>query len=74
MSAEVLHESTKLVISGDDPEQFPTLDEVERRYIRRVLEATRGNKAQTARILGVGRRTLYRWLERMASGNEDNGG
>ncbi|MCG8423925.1 MAG: sigma-54 dependent transcriptional regulator [Proteobacteria bacterium] len=63
------YESTKLVIGGDDPEQFPTLEELERRYIRRVLEATRGNKAQTARILGMGRRTLYRWLERMDDGS-----
>lgn len=59
------YESSKMVISGDDPEHFPTLDEVQRRYIRRVLEATHDNKAQTARILGLGRRTLYRWLERM---------
>jgi two-component system response regulator AtoC len=36
------------------------LEEIERRYIRRVLEITRGNKTLAAQILGVNRRTLYR--------------
>jgi two-component system response regulator HydG len=47
-------------------EGFPSLDEVERRYIRRVMEATGGNKTLAARILGVHRRTLYRkdWTPR----------
>jgi two-component system response regulator HydG len=36
------------------------LQEVERRYIRRVLEAAGGNKTLAAQILGVHRRTLYR--------------
>jgi two-component system response regulator HydG len=40
--------------------EFPSLDEVERRYIRRVMQATGGNKTLAARILGVDRRTLYR--------------
>jgi DNA-binding NtrC family response regulator len=40
------------------------LEELERRYIQRVLETVRGNKADAARILGVDRKTLYRKLER----------
>jgi two-component system response regulator AtoC len=36
------------------------LEEIQRRYIRRVLKATRGNKTLAAQILGVNRRTLYR--------------
>jgi two-component system response regulator HydG len=36
------------------------LREVERRYIRRVMMATGGNKTLAAQILGVDRRTLYR--------------
>jgi two-component system response regulator HydG len=60
-----LYQSTELVIHGDDPEEFPTLEELERRYIRRVLEATRGNKTQASRILGMNRRTLYRRIERL---------
>lgn len=45
-------------------QSFPSLDELERDYIERVLEATRGNKEQAARILGISRATLYRILER----------
>ena len=39
------------------------LDELERRHILKVLEYTRGNKAETARLLGIGIATLYRKLE-----------
>jgi two-component system response regulator HydG len=46
--------------SGD----FPTLAELERRYIGRVLAAVHGNKTRAARVLGLDRRTLYRKLER----------
>jgi DNA-binding NtrC family response regulator len=36
--------------------------EIHRRYARHVLQRTDGNKAQTARILGINRATLYRLL------------
>ena len=39
-----------------------TLHELEREYIDKTLEATRGNKTEDARILGVDRTTLYRKL------------
>ncbi|MDI5933615.1 sigma-54-dependent transcriptional regulator [Halomonas kalidii] len=42
---------------------WPSLEDVEKRYIRKVLEATGGNKRRTADILGIARRTLYRRLE-----------
>ena len=38
------------------------LEEIERAYVRRVLEEHGGNKAGAARILGINRRTLYRKL------------
>jgi two-component system response regulator HydG len=44
----------------DETEDWVPLEEIERRYIRRVLEMTRGNKTLAAQILGVNRRTLYR--------------
>jgi two-component system, NtrC family, response regulator AtoC len=47
-----------------DPKKLLSMDEVERRYIRCVLEATGGNKASAARVLGFDRRTLYRKLGR----------
>ncbi len=45
------------------PTRWPSLEEVEKRYIRKVLEATGGNKRRTAEVLGIARRTLYRRLE-----------
>ncbi|MGQ7261536.1 sigma-54-dependent transcriptional regulator [Vreelandella sp. V005] len=45
------------------PIRWPSLEEVERRYINKVLEATGGNKRRTAEVLGIARRTLYRRLE-----------
>jgi two-component system response regulator HydG len=59
------HRSSRIVISGDDPEEMPTLEEMERRYVARVLEAVQHNKSYAARVLGVDRRTLYRKLERL---------
>ncbi|HEX7316122.1 MAG TPA: sigma-54 dependent transcriptional regulator [Pyrinomonadaceae bacterium] len=43
---------------------LPTLDELERRYLLHVLEATGGNRTRTAEILRIDRRTLYRMAER----------
>jgi DNA-binding NtrC family response regulator len=58
------YQSSHMVIASDDPADLPTLEDLERRYIQRVLKAVAGNKTQAARVLGVDRRTLYRKLER----------
>lgn len=42
---------------------LPSIEQLQRRYARRVLERTDGNKRRAAAILGVTRGTLYRWLE-----------
>lgn len=42
---------------------LPTIDELKRRYARYVYERVGGNKRRAAALLGVGRRTLYRWLD-----------
>src|SRR3990170_2646403 len=64
---EDLPESIRHVypIENDLP-PFPlmTLNEMERRYLIRVLRETRGNKSESARILGIDRRTLYRMAKR----------
>ena len=57
------YQSTRLVITGENPDEMLTLDEMERRYIRRVLTACNGNKSQAAKVLGLDRRSLYRRLE-----------
>lgn len=68
------HESANLVVDSDDPDHLPTLDQLERRYVARVLKAVAGNKAQAARVLGVDRRTLYRKLERYEKEDEEAAG
>jgi DNA-binding NtrC family response regulator len=45
-------------------EDLPSLDELERRYLLHVLEASRGNRTRAAEIMGIDRRTLYRMIER----------
>ncbi|WP_338870665.1 sigma-54 dependent transcriptional regulator [Myxococcus stipitatus] len=47
-----------------DPSELVTLEELERKYIHRVLETVGGSRTLAARILGVDRKTLYRKLER----------
>ncbi|NGP53759.1 sigma-54 dependent transcriptional regulator [Thioalkalivibrio sp. XN8] len=55
----------RLVVRGDDPEDWPSLEAWEQRYIRWVLERLDGNKRRAAEVLGIGRRTLYRRLDNM---------
>ncbi len=58
------HQPSRLVLTSDAPDDLIPMDEVERRYIERVLAAVGGNKKEAARILGFDRTTLYRKLER----------
>ena len=41
-----------------------TIDELERDYIAKILKKTKGHKINTARILGIDRRTLYRKVKK----------
>jgi two-component system response regulator HydG len=45
---------------GGATDDFPTIDQLEKRYIQVVLEKTAGRKDKAAQILGINRRTLYR--------------
>jgi two-component system, NtrC family, response regulator AtoC len=56
--------SSRITIESSDPAELLPMEEVERRYILRVLEAVGGNKTLAAQVLGFDRRTLYRKLER----------
>jgi two-component system, NtrC family, response regulator HydG len=39
---------------------FPTIEQLEKRYMQVILEKTAGRKDKAAQILGINRRTLYR--------------
>ena len=39
------------------------LETVEKKHISQILQYTHGNKAETARLLGIGLSTLYRKIE-----------
>ncbi|MFO0760980.1 MAG: sigma-54 dependent transcriptional regulator [Byssovorax sp.] len=52
-------------------ERLMTLEELERAYVRHVLERLGGNKVRAAAALGINRRTIQRWLG--DEGNADEG-
>jgi DNA-binding NtrC family response regulator len=43
---------------------LPSLEELEKRYLRHVLAEVKGNRSRAAEVLGIDRRTLYRMAER----------
>jgi len=57
------YQMSELVVSSFDPTELVGLDEIERRYILRVLEAVHGNRTLAAQTLGLDRKTLYRKLK-----------
>ncbi len=61
------HLTTRFEPQGDDPAELLPLEEIEKRYIRRVLAAVGGNKTHAARVLGLDRRSLYRRLDKLKS-------
>jgi DNA-binding NtrC family response regulator len=44
------------------PDELESLEDLERRQVARVLQASRGNKTKAAEILGVSRPRLHRLL------------
>jgi DNA-binding NtrC family response regulator len=46
--------------NGDD-----LLSTAQRSQIDRILKRVGGNKTQAARLLGISRRSLYRWIDRL---------
>jgi two-component system response regulator HydG len=67
------HKSDQIVIASDDLEQMLTLEELEQRYIERVLKAAGGNKTHAASVLGIDRRTLHRKLARWGGNGASHG-
>ncbi len=66
------YRSERFVIAANQPEEIVTIEELERRYVLRVLSLVGGNKSRAAQVLGFDRRTLYRKLERYHSGFSPN--
>lgn len=64
-SAPALHPGVSLI---DDR---PSLAELERRYVQLILSETDGNKSRAAEILGIDRRTIYRYLETVSEPIDD---
>jgi transcriptional regulator with GAF, ATPase, and Fis domain len=56
----LLPQSTAAAEPGELTNDFPTLNDLEHRYVARVLAHTKGNISKAAKILGVDRKTLYR--------------
>ncbi|MGM0570191.1 sigma-54-dependent transcriptional regulator [Marinobacter sp.] len=50
-------------VEGEPTASWPTLETLQQQYVRQVMERVEGNKRRAAQILGINRRTLYRWLE-----------
>ena len=59
-----LHGAPPASLPSDLVGDSPTLEELKKRYIRRVLERSGGNISRAAAILGLERRSLYRMLQR----------
>jgi len=53
-----------VLIAAEDPSELVPMEEVERRYIARVMQAVGDNKTLAAKILGFDRKTLYNKLEK----------
>jgi DNA-binding NtrC family response regulator len=58
-----LSQPTLLPLSSGEEGELVTLEEAERRHVLRVLEACGGQQVDTARVLGIGRTTLWRKLK-----------
>jgi two-component system response regulator AtoC len=56
--------ASHVLVVSENPQELLPMEEIERRYILRVLDAVAGNKTLAAQILGFDRKTLYRKLER----------
>jgi len=61
----LLPEEAHIGPEGELGADLPTLDDLERRYIARVLAHTGGNMTKASRILGIDRKTLYRHRGRL---------
>jgi len=67
------YKRTHVVLDSGDPSELVPLEELERRYILRVLEALNGNKSLASQTLGLDRKTLYRKLQQYGAAAAQTG-
>ena len=48
----------------ENEKELPTLEEMEKRYIKMVLKKCKGNKKEASKILGISRTTLHEKLKK----------
>lgn len=56
------------IFLGTNVDDLPPMSEIERRYILRVMDATKGNKVKAAQLLDINRATLHRKLQMYEKG------
>ena len=62
--------ATHVVVASHDPTDLISLEELERRYILRVLDVVGGQKTAASKILGVDRKTLARKLKQWSKNSQ----
>ena len=63
-SSKLLVDTSADLFKSPEPGKFLTLDEVEDRYIRKVIKETDKNKGEICEVLGISRPTFERKLEK----------
>ncbi|HYO99572.1 MAG TPA: sigma 54-interacting transcriptional regulator, partial [Pyrinomonadaceae bacterium] len=67
---EAVRAAASLQVRRPPQEERMTLAELEAAYIAETLAATRGNKSEAARLLGISRKNLYERLARQKGSDE----
>ena len=64
LTLEEISDSNLAPHAGIDADN-PTLAELERRYLAKVVDRCAGNRTQAARVLGIDKSTLWRKMQNM---------
>jgi DNA-binding NtrC family response regulator len=56
------HQPDRFVVAPAGEEEIVTMEVLQKQYMHRVMDLVGGNKSRAAELLGIDRRTLYRWI------------